>query len=498
MATRMRNLSLTLVALALTAQAGAAQRPPAAECRLNFRSNFRLNGAQQHLTAADAAGHPADKLRRANDAMRVLLEAAAQSGVDQTTLWMFLGRAYALKGDLVGADSSWRRAEQTADAVCKDEIARRRRNEYIQFNNAAVGHLEADRLDSALAAFRRGLVILQDASALITMGNIFVQQQQEDSAVTYWRRAAAVGGDARTADARMTALFNAARVLHRANRFAQADTVYREYLRQRPNDSEARSGLATVLIAQGRRTEAVAMYDSMMNNADSLSSFDLFDTGVALFRQAQSDTARADSMRRNELFGKAARAFELGLVKNPNLRDALYNLTNTYIAMNDTARALAAAKRLVAIDPMNAQSLRLLAASYQRYMSSYNDLARAAQARRDTATVRRLRPVLTAYQDSTVTALSRSDSLPFEVQVSRFQPRDSTVQLRGAVVNRRSAERPAFTLTLEFLNAAGEVVATEAVQVPALAALGASGNMYDFNLTVAGRGIIAYRYRVGG
>lgn len=497
MPTRFRIFPLALVALAVSAQAGVAQRPNTAECRLNFRSNFRLNGAQQHLAAADNANHPVDKQRRAGDALRVLLEASAQSGVDPTALWLFMGRAYALRGDLVGADSAWRRASLTADDACKDEINRRRRNEYIPFNNAAVGHLEADRNDSALAVFRRGVVIYPEASAFITMGNIFMQMQQEDSAVAYWRRASAFGGEARTLDSRLTALFNAARVLHRAEKYAQADTVYREYLRQRPNDSEARSGLATVLIAQNRRAEAIAMYDSMMSNADSLSSFDLFDTGVALFRMAQADTARADSVRRQDLFGKAARAFELGLVKNPHLRDALYNLTNTYIAMNDTAKALASAKRLVAADPMNAQAMRLLAASYQRYMSAYNDQMRRATTARDTAAVRRLRPLVTAYQDSTVSALSRSDSLPFDVQVNRFQQRDSTVQLRGAVVNRTNGERPGFNLTFEFLNAAGEVVASETVQVPTLAALGQTGGMYDFTLNVNGRGIIAYRYRSG-
>ncbi|OGT94846.1 MAG: hypothetical protein A3I79_03850 [Gemmatimonadetes bacterium RIFCSPLOWO2_02_FULL_71_11] len=67
---------------------------------------------------------------------------------------------------------------------------------------------------------------------------------------------------------------------------------------------------------------------------------------------------------------------------------------------------------------------------------------------------------------------------------------------RGAAQNLLGHERPALSLTLEFLNAAGDVVARQVVEVPALSATGQPGSAYDFNLTATGRGIIAYRYKV--
>lgn len=496
MSVTIRTSSLVFaLAAAIAVAAPAQQRPAAPECRLNYRSNFRLNGAQQHLAAAERAQVLSDKLRRANDALRVLNEAARSGGVDQLTLWFFLGQAQALTGDLVGADTSWTKADALADEGCKAELLRRRRNEFIPFNNAAVQHIQAQQPESAIADFHKGLQIYRGEPAVyITIGSLYLGREQADSAVKYFRIGAHASNEPRTLDARSTALFNAGRLMQRDGKFQAADTIYREYLRMRPNDAEAVSALATVLRAMGRGDEAIAMYDSMLANADSLSSFDLFDMGVALFRSAQQDTSAADSLRKLQLFAKAARAFEAGLQKNPYLRDGLYNVTNTYLAMNDTAKALASAKRLVTADPLSSQSQRLLAAAYQRYAMGYDRAMRAAAAARDTGTVRRTRALLTAYQDSTITALARSDSIPVELQMSRFDPSDSTANIRGAVVNRQNGEQAGFTLTIEFLNAAGEVVDTETVDVPTLGPLGGSGGMYDFNLTAHGRGILAYRY----
>lgn len=495
----MKRSSLVLaLAVGVAGTAVAQQRPAAPECRLDYRRNFRLNGAQQHLAAAERAQVAVDRQRRANDAVRVLNEAARAGGADETTLWFFLGQAHVLLGDLAAADTAWARAERVADDGCKAEITRRRRNEFIPFNNAAVQLIQNQQPDSAIAKFHEGMRIYRGEPAVyITIGSLYLQRDQLDSAVAYFRRGALVSNDARTLEARSTALFNAARLLQRERRWQQADTVYREYIQLRPRDAEARVGLAAVLTQMGRHNEALAIYDSMLANADSLSSFDLFDTGVALFRAAQGDTAAADSLRRQELYSKAARAFESGLRKNPHLRDALFNLTNTYLAMSDTARALDAAKRLVAADPLSSQSVRLLAAGYQRYAMGHDAVMRRANAARDTATVRRVRPLLQAYQDSTIATLARGDSLPVEVQISRFDPADTTATLRGVVVNRQSVEQAAFSMTFEFLNGAGEVVTAHTVEVPTLGVLGGAGGMYDFNITVNGRGIIAYRYRRG-
>lgn len=441
------------------------------ECRLlRFRTNFRLNGAQRYLDTYDRAQHAEQKRVALDNAHRVLNEAAENpAGADPFTMWYFFGKVYAGKADLAGADSAWSRAATlgAADAGCIGEITRLRRNMWIPLQNEAVGMIQSQNYDSALVLLRRANRIYRDdPSGFMNMASAFMAQEKYDSAAVAFRAASRAGTDPARAELRATAVFNAARLYMRANSYAQAESAYRDYIRLNPRDVEGPTGLAAALTAQNRSTEAAAMYDSLMRNAEALSSFDLFDMGVALFRAAVSDTA--NPTRQRERFQQTARAFEEGLRKNPTHRDALFNLTNAYLAGNDTVRVLEAARRLAAVDSMNRQALTLLARAHQ----------------------------MNRQQPEVVRVLLKRDSLPFEVAVQRFEPRDSLAVLRGSVQNLRSVELPTRNLTLEFLNQAGEVVATERVEIPALNPNGGPGAMYDFNITANGRGIITYRYRL--
>jgi hypothetical protein len=156
---------------------------------------------------------------------------------------------------------------------------------------------------------------------------------------------------------------------------------------------------------------------------------------------------------------------------------------------------LDAAKRLMAVDPYSRSAVTLVAGGYQRMAAMYRSQGERALAARDTATVRRLRPVIVAYQDSTLQMIMRADSLPWEIQVVTFESRDTTAVLRGSVRNLQERELAGFPLTLEFVDGRGQVVATERVDMPALNPAGQPGAAYDFNLTASGRGILAYRYR---
>lgn len=469
----MRKMIRSALATALVfAALPMAARAQDSQCsNLRFRGNFRLNGAMQHLGQADSSNVPATKQTRATNAKRVLNEAAQAGGVDMFTLWFMFGRVYAIQNDLDGADSAFTRAAalSATDTRCLNEILRLRKNMWVPLQQQAVDMMQAQNYDSALALLRTSHRIYRDdPSGYLNMASAFMSRNQEDSAAAMFRLASKAGNTPDRADLRATAAFNAARLLQRINRLPSAESVYREYLVVRPRDVEAKGSLAALLTQMNRTTEAAAIYDTLMANPDSLDSFGLFAVGVALFRQGQQDTLPANAVRRRQAFGSAARAFELGLTKNPHSRDALFNLTNAYLAADDTARVLNAAERLVRSDSMNRQVITLL--------------ARAIQMNR--------RPL------DVVTALMRRDSLPFEVAIVSFRPGDSTAMIRGAVQNLRSGERPGFNLAIEFLNAAGEVVATERVDVPTLGPTGNPGSVYDFNLTVSGRGILAYRYKI--
>lgn len=478
---RLLRLVAPIWALVLVVGAAAAQQPQQPQCRLSYRGNFRLNGAQQYLDNAQRTRFDDDRQRHVGNALRVLTEAAGAGGADQLTLWYFFGQAYLYRHDLVAADSSFTRAEARADADCRRAIDRLRRNEYVPLQNAAVEQINAQQHDSALALLRRAHVIYRsEPSGYTNMAGVFAQQDNTDSAVIYYRLAAAAGNDPQRDNLRATALFNAARLLHRANRFAEADSAYRDYLRRKPRDMEALTSLASVLTSLNRTQEAGEIYDSLLAHPDSLGPFELFETGVALFRQNR--------------FPLAARAFELGLERNPHYRDALFNLVNTYVASNDTAHLLPAAKRLVAEDPMNRNAIRLLASAYQRAGAGSRVQDSILRSRRDTSAAR-FRRIYQAYADSTLRALQQHDSLPWEINIVRFEPRDTTAAIRGQVQNLQTGQQRGFTLTLEFVNGAGDVVTREVVEIPDLGPLGEPGNSYDFNIIASGRGILAYRYR---
>jgi len=477
MASRSSILIMPLAALAIWAAPGFGQQATP-ECRhLDYRGNFRLNGAWQHLDQAKKPGQYADvKAARIADATRLLTDAAKNGGVDQVTLWYMFGQLYVLKHDYVGADSSFTKAERLTDPDCKREIERERFNEWVPLQNAAVQMMN-DNADSALVLFRQASVIFRGRpNAFLNMANIFYSQGHEDSAIAYFRIAAHSTDDRASEDARELALFNAARLLNRqaldtvsvhaeAQRRGVSDSVvkdarlkdveaaYREVLHMRPRDLPAQASLAATLSEMHRDAEARVVYDSMLAHTDSMDAADLMDAGTALFRSHKYDLA--------------ARALELGIGKNRCDRDGLYNLANTYLAAKDSVKLLDAARRLVAVDSMNPISLQMLARAWQD----------------------------NGNKDSTLHVLLRADSLPWEMSVIRFEPGDTSATLHGMVTNRRTAPLKGFTLTVQFVNGACEVVSSQNVDLPDLNSNGSAGQSYDFNLTANGRGIAAWKYK---
>lgn len=468
-----RLLAIAVLAAALVMAAPRAVRAQDSQCSLlKFRSNFRLNGAMQHLTTAEASNFADVKRGRLGDAMRVLTEAAQAGGSDAFTLWYMMGRVYADQGDLVGADSSFNKAAALAphDEGCNGEMQRIRHNLWVPLQSQAAVLMQDQHYDTALVLLRKSnLIYREDPGGYINMAAAYMALEKEDSAAMMFRIAAHTGTSPDRQSLRETAGFNAARLLQRNNRLPAAESAYREYIAMKPHDMEARGSLAGLLVQMGRAPEATAIYDSMLANADSLDSFGAFSIGVSLFRQALADSLPANAARRHAQFEQAAHAFEVGLAKNPYHRDALFNLTNTYLAASDTSKVLASAQRLFAVDSMNRQVLTLLARAHQ----------------------------MNGHRNDVVTVLTKRDSLPIEVAMQGFLPRDSTAALRGAVQNLQGREHPAFNLVIEFLNQQGAVVTTERVEVPALNGTGNPGSVYDFNIQTSGHGIIAYRYKIG-
>jgi tetratricopeptide (TPR) repeat protein len=465
-----------LAAIVATAPRAVAQRafiPP--NCDLP-KGHYLVNSAVLYLKSAAETRFPDEQVRDLNDANRVLLEALQKGQEQNGAVWYFLGRYYEAKRDVPGADSAFKRARQLAPQ-CTADIDAHRRRMWVPILNSAVDQIRANDPEAAKETLRRANALYDaEPTGFYYMFQIFANASQRDSAIYYLERALRLAtdsanvGNSSFADIRDGAAFNLATLFNMEDKPDSAVYWYQRYREKNPNDPKAVAELASMLDRAGRQAEALALYDSVLMRADSMPTIDLFTTGVAMFR--------AHRLQR------AAEAFEKGLTRNPYYRDALYNLANTYLAMAEEAdsttpkadlpkvqrdlgdKMTPIAQRLVATDPWNTMSLRLLARSYQ----------------------------LRGKSDSTLSILQRIDTLPADITVSSFAPTTGDVwELHGVIANSKSEPVTIPAITFEFLNDQGEVVRTLTVDSRTIAGDG----MAAFDLTPEGAGIAAWRYHVG-
>lgn len=499
---RMRAAFVVTGMLALAAPAGAqSSRWVGPKCDLK-PGHYLVNSGQLYLKNATDTRFDDQRQKDLRDANRVLTQAVTTGGQEKNpAAWYYLGRYYILLQDMAGADTAFTRAE-ALKPECKEDIATWRRAMWVPMFNAAVAAWQANNTDSAIKAFRNANAINQsDPQGFKYLASLLYQAGQQDSAVYYFRRTAEIAAqDPKYAQDRKDALFNTARILHAQGKLPEAEAAYRQYLAVYPNDAEILASLGSVFMQTGKRDSALAIYKQIIGRADSVGAIPLFRAGAEIFQGAppEPDTAAAASscraearsnrltparirvrcdsvktrmMREQEAATKetyrlAAQAFEEGVRLNPYYRDGLFNLVNTYLALNDSAKMLPVAQRLVGIDPMNRQSLRLLAFAHQRH----------------------------GHIDSTLHYLRIADStLIADVTVTQFDPDEQGATLKGAVTNLRTTPSPPLKLVFEFVNTKGEVVATQPVDVASIA----PSEMQVIEVKATGAGIVAWRYRKG-
>jgi len=493
---------VALVGVVVSSVAGpaAAQQWTSAKCELNT-SHFLVQGAVQYLKNASETKFQDKRVGYLKDASRVLTEAVTTKGQDKNpAAWYYFGRYYALTNDMTGADTAFTKALALAPQ-CKEDIAVWRRVFWVPVFNEGVKAWQAGNTDSAIASFRRANQIYQgEPTGFVYLGTLFANANQPDSSAKYFKLAVKAGDDPKFVKVKRDALFDVARVYHAAQRHDEAIAGYKQYLDSFPGDVQALAGLAAIYSQQGKRSEAGALYGQILEHADSAEANDLFSAAQAILNAIpnEPDTApmgsacRAATRARNKTltvkqvatrcaavtddtikafrttlaaprYRLAARAYEAGLAKNPNLREALYNLGGIYYLLDDTAKALPVAQRLYAVDPLNRTSLAKLAGAWQ----------------------------LRGRKDSTLLYLTIADSMTVEVTIGTFSPDEQGAKLDGLFTNLKTKASLPAAVTFEFLNAKGDVVATQKQDVPAIDASGS----HAFGIKAAGAGIVAWRYR---
>jgi tetratricopeptide (TPR) repeat protein len=408
---------------------------------------------------------PANRARVLGSGQKVLLEAIQKNGQEKNpAAWYYLGRVYLHQGDIAGADSAFTKAEAMAPA-CKQEISGLRYTAWVPLVNAGITFTKAQKNDSALALFQQANTIYRDkpqayAGAAVIMAN----NKMDDSAAVYLQKAAEIATAANMTEERNQATFNLAAVLQRSNRNEEAAAALERYLGWVPDDTEAKKALAHLYRTTGKVDKAKALEQELLATpgaggaagAAAVGTEDINNIGVNLYNEKK--------------YAEAAAAFEKALAAEPYNRDALSNLSNTYLALKNGPKLLATADRLVAIEPMSENALKLQAEGNK-------------QSKKINAAVKIAEKVL---------------ALPTNVEVTNFTTSGTGAQLTAKATG-RSAQTAAgkpippapVTLVFEFLDKQGTPVATQEVQVPPLAA----GAAHEIKVEAQGQGIDAWRYK---
>lgn len=462
----------------------------------------------------------ARKTQALDGAKRSLLEAIQGGQENSVAAWYYLGLYhYYAASDPLAADSAFDKVESLSPACSKD-VRQLREGVWGRVANQGIEGLRNGDQNLAKEKFLlANQVFDEDPTTYFYLGSIYAGEDNADSALAYFRLAAQKSrADTSYAEIREKSIQNLARIYEVIEQWDSAAAYFKAFREIRPDDMEALVSLGRALMSSGDTAAAEAVYDGVLSNPTALDPLDLFRIGVSLFRIERP--------------AKAARAFEAGLERMPYHRNGLFNLANAYFqlaqdASGEEAKAyagkmLGAVRRLLEIDPASGQAVRLMAAGYQ--LSGRSDstdiwLKKAEQMTYDVdiqaaqptgggyyvagAITAGASPGALAIQDSLSRDSTRLETLRQQLQTgtipaaqrAQAQERRTTLERRVSALRTRlqSANAPVSipTLTFEFLNANNEVVATESIAAQSLEPKGRK----QFELTPAGDGIVAFRYR---
>ena len=423
--------------------------------------HFKVSSGITYLKTGIETPLPENRSRALISGQKVILEAIEKNGQEKNpAAWYYLGRVYLQQGDLAGADSAFAKAETMLPA-CKEEIGKTRYTGWVPLVNGGIEFVKQQNNDSALALFRQANMIYRDKPAgFLNAGVIFANQGQTDSAIVYWKQASEIAERTNAAEDRNIATRNLGAMYQKAGRHQDAVPVLEKYLSWMPQDKEVKRALSVSYRATGQNDKAAAL-EKEVGAAPA--------AGVPAAGSAGAMTA-AIGLYNEKKYAEAAAAFEKIVASEPYNRDALFGLANSYIGLKNGAKLAETASRLVEIEPMNDEIVRMLA-NGQRMAKKESQANKTA---------------------------IRVLSMPVTVSVTQFAPTPAGATITGTATG-REAQTPQgkpvtpapLSLTFEFLDAKGTVVANQQVQIPALK----PGAAQPIQVTAEGAGIAAWRYK---
>jgi tetratricopeptide (TPR) repeat protein len=494
-AAALRVMALASVATSLPAATVLAQP---ASCTVDQSKPKELAIATLALAQAQGGGNPAMKAKGLRDAVKgatagkatdnpagrdyllaqALLMWAAEPGMSGTVRRGDLG--YTASPDatidvLAAADSALTRLQQAVPGCAELTMQLRQQPAWLNLVNASIEALNATKLDSAAALANRSLVLYRGSPyAYHVLSAVAAQKNDLPTASTHWNKVLETAGtDTTYKSLRLSALYNLGVVqvdqataatgdAQKTAAQAAAATI-RRYLAEAPSSAEApqmQDALARALKLTGDNSAITSVYADQLQNPGKYSDLALSQAGVIAAQNNQS----AD----------AAKLFEHALKANPYQRDALNNLASMYYGLKRYDDMLPIVQRLVAVDPNNPDNWLFAAYAYQ-------ELGKAAKA---------ASPQRRAFTDSLLKYKAKADSAPVKVTFTQFTRAADRTTLGATLENLRSATPKSYTVKFEFLDASGNVVATESATVGPVE----KGKSAPFTVNVPKGGIVAFRY----
>ena len=433
-------------------------------CQLS-PNHFLVSSGATYLQTATKTSNPSNRARSLHDGQRVLLQAITQSAQGSNpAAWYYLGRIDMLLGDLPGADSSLSKVA-ALHPDCAGEVSNVRGEGVRLLAVPANDFQRAGKLDSAMYYYRASMRLdSTKAFVLYEMAEIFKGNNQTDSAIAYYERALAAAKDSipTTRQIKGNAGFALGALYYNAQRYADAVRGFRAAVEADPKDPDARKNLSIAFRSAGMPDSAKALDDQMLKEAQASGTVtpdQLFDLGVAQF----NDKHYAD----------AAASFQKVLAVDPNRHEAMENLANAYFAMDSTQALIAAANRLLALEPMNYGGLKLLANGYK------DAEAKLRQKPKTLETFNRLLGMTVGLESESFTTTPDGATLKL------------TATGRPGADQAGNPLKPAgASITVEFTDSTGKVVTSQPAAVPALAA----DATQEIVVTATGQGIKGWRY----